>query len=240
MPTHLIALSVRSSRGRINNVDEEELILGQIDYYRQRAPEYDETSSPPGNPLAPHGQRIEDALDAFAPAGKVLEIASGTGTWTRHLLEHASKLTALDSSPEMHEQSRKKIRDERVRYIERDVFSWEPDDTYDVVFFANWLSHVPPSAFEQFWAIVERALAPEGRVFFVDEVGDAWRNEDLREEFVQGPTVPIVRRPLKDGRTFDVVKVFWEPTELKARLAELGWDINVETSGPFFCAQGHR
>jgi len=221
-------------------VDEEELILGQIDYYRQRAPEYDETSSPPGNPLAPHGQRIEDALDAFAPAGKVLEIASGTGTWTRHLLEHASKLTALDSSPEMHEQSRKKIRDERVRYIERDVFSWEPDDTYDVVFFANWLSHVPPSAFEQFWAIVERALAPEGRVFFVDEVGDAWRNEDLREEFVQGPTVPIVRRPLKDGRTFDVVKVFWEPTELKARLAELGWDINVETSGPFFCAQGHR
>jgi hypothetical protein len=40
--------------------------------------------------------------------------------------------------------------------------------------------------------------------------------------------------------TFDVVKVFWEPTELKARLAELGWDINVETSGPFFCAQGHR
>ena len=178
VPTHLIALSVRSSRGRINNVDEEELILGQID--------------------------------------------------------------ALDSSPEMHEQSRKKIRDERVRYIERDVFSWEPDDTYDVVFFANWLSHVPPSAFEQFWAIVERALAPEGRVFFVDEVGDAWRNEDLREEFVQGPTVPIVRRPLKDGRTFDVVKVFWEPTELKARLAELGWDINVETSGPFFCAQGHR
>ena len=221
-------------------MDEEELILGQIDYYRQRAPEYDETSSPPGNPLAPHGQRIEDALHAFAPAGKVLEIASGTGTWTRHLLEHASELTALDSSPEMHEQSRKKIRDERVRYIERDVFSWEPDDTYDVVFFANWLSHVPPSAFEQFWAIVERALAPEGRVFFVDEVGDAWRNEDLREEFVQGPTVPIVRRPLKDGRTFDVVKVFWEPTELKARLAELGWDINVETSGPFFCAQGHR
>jgi len=84
VPTHLIALSVRSSRGRINNVDEEELILGQIDYYRQRAPEYDETSSPPGNPLAPHGQRIEDALHAFAPAGKVLEIASGTGTWTRH------------------------------------------------------------------------------------------------------------------------------------------------------------
>lgn len=124
VPTHLIALSVRSSRGRINNVDEEELILGQIDYYRQRAPEYDETSSPPGNPLTPHGQRIEDALHAFAPAGKVLEIASGTGTWTRHLLEHAFELAALDSSSEMHEQSRKKIRDERVRYIERDVFSW--------------------------------------------------------------------------------------------------------------------
>jgi ubiquinone/menaquinone biosynthesis C-methylase UbiE len=84
-----------------------------------------------------------------------LEIASGTGTWTRRLLQHAATVTALDSSPEMHDLSREKLgKGARVRYIEADVFSWQPDAQYDVVFLSNWLSHVPPASFERFWALV--------------------------------------------------------------------------------------
>jgi SAM-dependent methyltransferase len=221
-------------------VNDEALIKEQIEYYRGRAPEYDETSRPPGDPLAVHAGPLERALDRFRPAGRVLEIASGTGAWTAQLLRHASVVTALDSSSEMHELSRRKLGDDpRVRYLEADVFSWDPDGPYDVVFFANWLSHVPLGRFEGFWRIVRRALAPEGRVFFVDEVRDAWRNEDLlREDFPQGPSVPVVRRPLRDGRVFRVVKVFWDPDELKSRLRDLGWTVDVHTTGPFFWGQG--
>ncbi|MGH2750077.1 MAG: class I SAM-dependent methyltransferase [Actinomycetota bacterium] len=209
------------------------LIEEQIDYYRTRAPEYDETSAPPDDPLTEYGREIEAALDRFRPAGNVLEIASGTGTWTRRLLHHASAVTALDSSPKMHDLSRKKLgNDTRVLYIEADIFSWEPDDRYDVIFFSNWLSHVPPPTFERFWALVHRALAPRGRVFFVDEIKDAWRDEALlREDFVD---VPIVRRRLRDGRTFRVVKIFWDPEELGSRLRDLGWNFTIHTTGPFF------
>lgn len=61
-------------------MEPESLIQEQIEYYRRRAPEYDETSSPPGDPLAVFGREIERALHAFEPTGDVIEIASGTGT----------------------------------------------------------------------------------------------------------------------------------------------------------------
>lgn len=183
-------------------------------------PEYDVTSSPPGDPLAVYGKRIEKALDAFRPMGRVLEIASGTGSWTVHLLRYASSITALDSSRQMHELSRKKTGgDARVHYVRADVFSWEPDGRYDVVFFANWLSHVPPGRLHRFWEMVRAALAPGGRVFFVDELEDAWRRDErFRETFAGDPSVPVVRRSLRGGRTFRVVKVFWKPGELRPTL----------------------
>jgi len=42
------------------------------------------------------------------------------------------------------------------------------DERYDFVFFRFWLSHVPPSRFEQFWDQLRVTLAPGGTVFFVD------------------------------------------------------------------------
>lgn len=221
-------------------MDPESLIQEQIEYYRRRAAEYDETSSPAGDPLAAFGEEIERALHAFDPTGDVLEIASGTGTWTRLLVQHASSITALDAAPEMHRESRGKLGDDpRVRYIEADVLSWEPDRSYDVVFFSNWLSHVPPTLFDRFWAIVDRATSPQGRVFAVDESKDAWRHEHLAETFVDGEAVPVVVRPLQDGTTFNVVKVFWDPEDLAERVRMLGWNITVNPVGPFFWAEAH-
>ncbi len=220
-------------------VEEDALVSEQIEYYRARAPEYDVTSSPPGDPLAPYSRQIETGLDGFRPTGRVLEIASGTGVWTVHLLRHASSVTALDSSPEMHEVSRRRIgEDPRIRYLRADVLSWKPDGRYDVVFFANWLSHVPPGRLHRFWETVRAALSPAGRVFFADELVDAWRYEELfREIFAGDPSVPVVRRSLLDGRAFRVVKVFWNPEELRSTLGAMGWDLDIHTAGPFFWAE---
>jgi demethylmenaquinone methyltransferase/2-methoxy-6-polyprenyl-1,4-benzoquinol methylase len=223
----------------MTRVEEDALVMEQIEYYRAIAPEYDASASPPNDRLAPYGRQIEIGLDAFRPTGRVLEIASGSGGWTVHLLRHASSVTAVDSSPEMHEVSRRKTgQDARIRYVRADVFSWEPDGRYDVVFFANWLSHVPPERFQRFWETVRAALAPAGRVFIVDELVDAWRYEEIfRETFAEHPSIPVVRRSLRDGRTFRVVKVFWDPDELRSMLGALAWDADIHTAGPFFWAE---
>jgi demethylmenaquinone methyltransferase/2-methoxy-6-polyprenyl-1,4-benzoquinol methylase len=206
------------------------LLSEQVDYYRARASEYlEDTLDLPG------GHELEAALDAFAPTGDVLELACGPGVWTPRLLRHAESVTAIDAAPEMLAIARDRVRHERVRFELADVFAWRPQRRYDVVFFGFWLSHVPLERFAAFWELVDACLAPNGRVFFVD---DAYRTPD---ELVEGAESSTIRRRLRDGSAHRAVKVPHTPQELQARLTRLGWDITVSSSsGPFFWGAGAR
>jgi SAM-dependent methyltransferase len=212
--------------------DDRRLLDEQIEYYRRRAFEYDRSSTPPGDPLAPQAERLRDALRAFDPHGKVLELACGTGQWTSELVNFDTRVTAVDSAPEMIELNQRKVRDPAVRYLVADLFAWEPDDLYDVVFFGFWLSHVPTTRFEQFWDLVARSLAPRGRVFFVDETlaGD-WRDENFVDD-------EVVKRRLNDGSEHRAIKIFWDADDLERRLRELGWAITVRSTGAFVWGEG--
>jgi trans-aconitate methyltransferase len=85
------------------------------------------------------------------------------------LLSHADDVTAVDAAPEMLQIAAAKVRDRRVRFVQADLFSWQPDRRYDVVFFGFWLSHVPLERFEEFWRLIDRCLKPAGWVAFVDD-----------------------------------------------------------------------
>jgi trans-aconitate methyltransferase len=206
----------------------ERLLAEQIAYYGAVAPEYGDHAIPEAG-----GGELQAAIDAFRPAGDVLELACGPGTWTEQLLRHAASVTAVDSSPEMLAIASARVGDERVRFIRADVFSWRPDRRYDVVFFGFWLSHVPLERFESFWALVADGLEPDGRVLFVD---DGYRTPD---ELIEGESSSTIRRRLNDGSAYRAVKVPHQPADLQDRLARLGWRFTVkQTSGPFFWAAG--
>jgi demethylmenaquinone methyltransferase/2-methoxy-6-polyprenyl-1,4-benzoquinol methylase len=161
------------------------LLLEQIAYYRPVAPEISDHA------LDADGSELEAAIAAAAPAGDVLELACGPGTWTPMLAERATTLTAVDASPEMLAIAARRA--PRARFIEADLFAWEPDRRYDGVFFGFWLSHVPEGRFDAFWELVARALKPGGRVVFVD---DGYRTPD---ELVHGADSERIRRRLNDG-----------------------------------------
>ena len=217
-----------------------ELLDEQIAYYRARAPEYEEWFFRQGRYERGEAHRkawfteleaVEAALRSAEPRGRALEMACGTGLWTRRLVEHASELTAIDTAPEALALNRERVGSERVRYLQADLFRWQPRDRYDFVFFGFWLSHVPPDRFASFWATVGAALAPGGKVFFVDNAHNpeiAARNHALPEQGF------VMDRVLNDGRQFRVVKVFYEPAELERRLAALGFAGSVRSSGEFF------
>lgn len=205
----------------------------QVVYYSNRAREYDSSVRAAYHPLTGHEDIIRSALRSFAPRGRVLEIACGTGSWTLELLPFASEVTALDASPQMLQQHRRKIRSAKVRRVQADVFSWSPDRSYDVVFFAFWLSHVPLTHFQRFWSLVARSLNRTGRVFFLDEGKHPfWHEEYLDED--RG----IVRRRLIDGSEHRAVKELWDAKDLESKLRELGWDMPVESTGPFYWGTG--
>ncbi len=166
----------------------ESVLAEQRSYYRAIADEYEDHAIP-----GACGGELLAALDGFEPTGSVLELACGPGTRTRHLLRHADGILALDASPEMLAIASGRIRHERVRFAQADIFAWEPVERYDVVFFGFWLSQVPAERLESFWSLVADCLRPGGRVLFVD---DAYRTAD---ELIYGEGSPVVRRELNDG-----------------------------------------
>jgi demethylmenaquinone methyltransferase/2-methoxy-6-polyprenyl-1,4-benzoquinol methylase len=220
------------------------LIEEQQRYYRERAPEYDDWWFRRGRYDfgAEANQRwfddaaeVEARIGAFDPGGRVLELAAGTGLWTRHLVRYADTLTAVDGAPETLAINRARV-DGDVDYVVADLFSWEPPRRYDVCFFGFWLSHVPPSRFGEFWALVDRALVPDGRFFLVDSADPT-------------PATPSVQvdehrslRTLADGRQFEVVKRWYEPAGLARDLLELGWSASVgtTTNGMMLVGSGQR
>jgi demethylmenaquinone methyltransferase/2-methoxy-6-polyprenyl-1,4-benzoquinol methylase len=210
----------------------EYLLSSQRAYYDLRAPDYSSVTKPADrqtrNLLASEVARA--LVDELQPSGDALELACGPGIFTRELARHARSVTAVDASVQMLARSRSEVADSTIRYIQADVFTWAPDRVYDTVFFGFWLSHVPPTAFEQFWTLVRECLSPDGRVAFVDEDDRGAALEDVR--LVGG--VPAARRTLSDGRQFDIVKVYWDPADLQARLAELSFDIRIRRVGETF------
>jgi demethylmenaquinone methyltransferase/2-methoxy-6-polyprenyl-1,4-benzoquinol methylase len=219
--------------------NDDEVVQQQITYYRERAREYDEWFSRQGRyDRGPeHTERwwhevaeVRAALERARPHGRILEIACGTGIWTERLAPHAAHVTAVDASPEALAINRARVGAANVEYQSVDLFDWRPDATYDFVFFGFWLTHVPPARFDTFWALVGQALAEGGNVFLVDNLVQP--EVSVAPSLTRGPATVI--RTLKDGRQFRIVKIFYEPAELRERLHGLGWQSDLHATATFF------
>jgi SAM-dependent methyltransferase len=62
----------------------EDILADQLAYYRHRADEYDATAY---GDVAAAGERIARLVARMRPTGRVLELACGTGLWTRALAD---------------------------------------------------------------------------------------------------------------------------------------------------------
>ena len=217
-----------------------DLLKHQIEYYRARAPEYDEWFYRHGR--YDHGpaqkqqweceaQQVRDQLHSVSNLRHILEMAPGTGIWTQELIQIGERVTALDASPEMININRAKLLSDKVDYQLTDLFEWRPDRQYDMVFFGFWISHVPGEKLSRFLATVHAALKPGGRLFFVDSAPSeqstsAGQSIETRDE--------LQKRVLKDGRQFDIVKIYYDPPSFTKTLRAHGFDIEVKSTANFF------
>jgi demethylmenaquinone methyltransferase/2-methoxy-6-polyprenyl-1,4-benzoquinol methylase len=220
------------------------ILRDQVDYYRARAGEYDEwwfrqgryDRGPEFNARW-HSETgaVEAALDAWIARRRprsVLELACGTGLFTRRIAPRVASVTAVDASPEVLAINRARVSAANVKYVEADLFEWQPRERYDAVFFSFWLSHVPDSRFASFWSSVAAALAPEGAAYLIDSAFDP--TSTAKNHDVPGREAGVVTRKLNDGREFRIVKVFWEPQSLAARLEQLQWSATLAQTPNYF------
>ena len=223
----------------------ESLLAEQVEYYRARAGEYEDwwfrrgryDHGPDANAMwFAEATEVEVDLDEFGPAGRVLELACGTGLWTGRLAARASHVTAIDASPEALEIARAKVPAGNVEFVEADLFAWEPERTYDVCFFSFWLSHVPDERAQSFWEKIKRSLASDGRVYLVDSARS--QRASARDHVLQAPHEEMMLRRLADGREYHIVKHWFQADALQRRLAQFGWDSDIRTTSEFF-VYGH-
>jgi trans-aconitate methyltransferase len=207
------------------------ILAEQIAYYRARAQEYDETTGAGGQQI-PAFKLAAQLLSAMGPFDQILELACGTGTWTQILTTIGREVTALDASPEMLALARQKTAPAPVHFQQADLFQWEPSQTYDLVFFAAWLSHIPPEMLDPFFEKISRAVKPGGYIAIIDQYAPMPEDRDLVRD---GPGGQIyAERPLLDGQTFTIVKVFYSVESLQERLASCGFTVSVEKLDDIF------
>jgi SAM-dependent methyltransferase len=221
---------------------DENLLSEQLDYYRARAGEYDtwwlrqgrfDRGTEANAAWFAQTAELERVLARFHPQGDVLELACGTGLWTRHLAHFATQLTAVDAAPEVLAINRERVGDPTVSYVQADLFDWSPPPAaYDACVFTFWLSHVPSDRFAAFWGMVAAALRPGGRVLFIDSART--ERSTAADHQLPGEQDQTMTRRLDDGREFQIVKRFYDPGRLASDLAQLGWNAEIGTTGEFF------
>ncbi|MCP3856101.1 MAG: methyltransferase domain-containing protein [Actinomycetia bacterium] len=219
------------------------LLDEQLDYYRERAAEYDEWWERRGRydrgPEANTQWRTEISqvravFDTLPLSGDVLELAPGTGYWTELLAQRARRVTALDGSSEMIaiNQARLGKLSRSVDYHQVNLFDWKPTRRWDGLVFCFWISHVPRDRLAGFLAACRDALVEGATMFFLD--GQRINESTAVDHVLPGMASEIMVRKLNDGREFRIVKNFHEPVELTELAGAAGFDLEVHRTDNFF------
>jgi 2-polyprenyl-3-methyl-5-hydroxy-6-metoxy-1,4-benzoquinol methylase len=164
----------------------------------------------------------------------ILELAPGTGLWTRLLCPRAQSIVAVDASPEMVELNRERLgaSASKVTYVVDDLFSYTPTRQFDAVVFGFWISHVPERNLRAFAAMVASACRPGGHVFFVD--GLRRDTSTAVEHRLPEEGQELMVRQLDDGRQFTIVKNFRSAAELESVFAHVGVSMRVRQTATYF------
>lgn len=183
------------------------------DYYAARAPEYDRVYAKP--------ERQQDlrAIEAWLPpvflGRSVLEVACGTGYWSRFLAPVARTLVAVDAAPETLAIARARVAGAHVTFLEGDAYRL-PDTgaKHDAAFAGFWLSHVPRARIPEFLAGLHAKLAPGAKVVFLDNRYVAGSSTPVSGQDAEGNTYQV--RRLADGSEYRVLKNFPTAQEMAA------------------------
>jgi ubiquinone/menaquinone biosynthesis C-methylase UbiE len=185
------------------------------DYYRKRAASYEEIYY---RDQPDRRKEIDDEVVRVRElvAGKVvLELACGTGYWTKVMSESATTIVATDLSEEMLTMAKAKELVCPVEFVAADMFaqSW-PKVAFNIVAVGFWFSHQPKQEYEQFFELVTRPLKQGGTIWLIDNnpPAEGTHHEHVRRD-EHGNN--FKKRYLKDGSEFAILKNYFSEQELR-------------------------
>lgn len=191
-----------------------------LSYYRARAAEYEQVYEKPER----QGDLslLHERIPATLAGRRVLEVACGTGYWTRRIATRAAQVVACDLAAETLDVARGQHPAAfPVAYRLADAFRLEEvEGEFDAGFAGFWWSHVLKADLARFLTGFHQRLLPGSRVMVVDNryvAGSNWpiaRIDDLGNTYQ--------RRHLNSGVEFEVLKNFSPAEEVETRIAAAG------------------
>jgi len=203
-----------------SNVYSRRLIEEMNQYYEAQATWHDEymgykTLEGMEELLKPIVETVARIID-----GKnVIEVACGTGNWTQVLGKRARFVTAIDISPTALAIARRKLLDfGNVSLIQCSAYELpKMQGLFDVLFAADWWSHIPMGALPLFLGSISSQLKTGSKAVFLDmSLRQHFKQE---RSFCDSDNNRISRRNIPDGSEFKVVKNFPSEMELRRILA---------------------
>jgi len=190
-----------------------------VDYYRARAPEYEQIYY---RDVPERRREIENHckyLERIAKDKIVLDLACGTGYWTRIAANSANQVIGGDLAVEMIHQARQKNYCASTNFVACDLYHLPfQSKSFDLVILGFWLSHEPRQNFSRLFEIISDPLNKNGQIWMIDN--------NLPAEGAQIDSVRIDEdgnnfklRKLADGTEYVILKNYFTKQELETILA---------------------
>jgi demethylmenaquinone methyltransferase/2-methoxy-6-polyprenyl-1,4-benzoquinol methylase len=195
------------------------------DYYRERAAEYDDFYAVPERQA--NLERLKLWVVDRTRRRNILEVAAGTCYWTEAAATVAESIVATDYNPETLDVARDKRKlGPRVKLIVADAYALpQLGIPFDCGMAHMWWSHVPKQRRQEFLSHFVSRLQAGARVLMIDQFFVPGRSSPASREDEFGNL--LTRRTLKNGATYEIIKNYPSPHELKTSFAPFCDDVQV-------------
>jgi SAM-dependent methyltransferase len=158
---------------------------------------------------------------------RVLELACGTGYWTRFAAEAAAHIVGIDVAPNMLALAREHgLPSEKAGFRIGDAYALESvPGSFDGGLAMQWFSHVPLARRAAFLDGWHKRIGAAAAVF----MGDNQNWDGMQDKPYAKPGEPDTYelRQLPDGSTYEIVKNYFTADELCAILEPHATDLTI-------------
>ncbi len=209
------------------------------EYYSRRAEEYDDIYHRPDKTRLKEQKFLAEYISQTFKGKFVLELACGTGFWTKHLIKSAKKILATDYSKNMLEiASYRLAKNSNIILLQGDAYNPPISSPKFNGAMANfWFSHIPRGKIKKFLDTLHSKLAKNSVVVFIDGVyieglGGELISKDKREDTFK-------MRTLSSGEKFDILKNYYNEKELEKIFSKYSKRIEIEYLTNFWIVKYH-
>jgi ubiquinone/menaquinone biosynthesis C-methylase UbiE len=222
---------------------DEQLAQEMLQYYDERAEEYDDVYQGEGPAIRRYADRYQQntaevcEIVAGFGHGHLIDIACGTGFWAPHYAQNCKRFTFVDQSAGMLAECKKRVAGLGLgltgvsRFVQGNVFdiALKPA-TYDCALVGFLLSHFTPEQEDAFFEKLEEILKPAAQLMIIDSYWSERRQAGGKKR--EGEQ----ERTLNDGRTFKIYKKYFVESDIEEMLARHQFTCKSLHVGDMFIA----